>query len=314
MTATSTAHLTTLADPTRGRLLLLLERHELTVSELCAILQLPQSTVSRHLRVLSDEGWVSSRADGTSRYYRMATPADEWTGRLWAVVRDDLVAGAAARQDEARLTGVIADRRRRSREYFSTVAEQWDQVRRELFGGEVDLHLALALIDPAAVVGDLGCGSGHLAEVLAPHVARLVAVDGSVEMADAARNRLSARPNVEVRQGDLEQLPIADGALDLAVLSLVLHYVAEPGRVIAEAHRVLKPGGRVIVLDMLPHDREDLVATMGQAWPGFSPDQMAAWMADAGFAGVHIRPLPPNVDARGPALFLATGTRHARAS
>lgn len=309
MTAASTAHLTTLADPTRGRLLLLLERHELTVSELCAILQLPQSTVSRHLRVLSDEGWVSSRADGTSRYYKMATPADEWTGRLWAVVRDDLVAGSAARQDEVRLTGVIADRRRRSREYFSTVAEQWDQVRRELFGGEVDLHLALALIDPASAVGDLGCGSGHLAELLAPHVARLVAVDGSVEMADAARARLSAQPNVDVRHGDLEQLPIGDGELDLAVLSLVLHYVPEPARVIAEAHRVLSPSGRLIVLDMLPHDREDLVATMGQAWPGFSTDQMRAWLADAGFAGVRMHSLPPDVEARGPALFVATAAR-----
>lgn len=314
MTAASTTHLTTLADPTRGRLLLLLERHELTVGELCAILQLPQSTVSRHLRVLSDEGWVSSRADGTSRYYRMATPADDWTSRLWVVVRDDLVASAAARQDDVRLTSVIADRRRRSREYFSTVAGQWDQVRRDLFGGEIDLHVALALIDPSATVGDLGCGSGHLANLLAPQVARLVAVDGSAEMAEAARTRLSVHPNVDVHQGDLEQLPIGNHELDLAVLSLVLHYVAEPARVITEAHRVLKPGGRLIVLDMLPHDREDLVATMGQAWPGFSEAQMTTWLGAAGFAGIRIRPLPPNVEARGPAVFLATGTRPDRLS
>jgi ArsR family transcriptional regulator len=244
----------------------------------------------------------------------MASPPDEWTGRLWAVVRDDLMSGAAAQQDDVRLIGVIADRRRRSREYFSTVAEQWDQVRRDLFGDQVDLHLALAFIDPESVVGDLGCGSGHLADLLAPHVARLVAVDGSVEMADAARTRLAPRPNVDVRRGDLEQLPIGDGELDLAVLSLVLHYVAEPGRVIAEARRVLKPGGRLIVLDMLPHDREDLVATMGHAWPGFSTEQMTAWLTAAGFGGLRLRALPPDVDARGPALFLATGARPLHAS
>jgi ArsR family transcriptional regulator len=123
---------------------------------------------------------------------------------------------------------------------------------------------------------------------------------------------LSVHPNVDVRQGDLEQLPIGNNELDLAVLSLVLHYVAEPGRVIAEAHRVLKPRGRLIVLDMLPHDREDLVATMGQAWPGFSESQMTSWLADAGFTTVRMRPLPPHMEARGPAVFLATGIRRDR--
>jgi len=239
----------------------------------------------------------------------MATASDDWTSRLWAVVRDDLVASPAARQDDVRLTSVIADRRRRSREYFSSVAGQWDQVRTDLFGAGIDLHVALALLNPSASVGDLGCGSGHLAELLAPHVARLIAVDGSAEMAAAARKRLSAHPNVDVRQGDLEQLPIGNSELDLAVLSLVLHYVAEPARAITEAHRALKPGGRLIVLDMLPHDREDLVATMGQAWPGFAEGQMTTWLSDAGFANVRIRPLPPDVQARGPAVFLATAVR-----
>ena len=311
MTTSATTHLTTLADSTRGRLLLLLERTELTVGELCVILQLPQSTVSRHLRVLSDEGWVTSRADGTSRYYRMGGSLDEWTGRLWAIVREDLQSTAVAKQDEVREGAVTADRRRRSREYFSSVAGQWDQVRAGLFGGRIDLHLALALIDPSATVGDLGCGSGHFTELLAPHVARVIAVDGSVEMSDAARRRLADRTNVDVRHGDLEQLPIEDGALDLAVLALVLHYVSEPERVVVEARRVLKPSGRLIVIDMLPHEREDLVATMGQVWPGFSESQMASWLGAAGFSDVRVRPLPPDADARGPAVFLASGVRSA---
>lgn len=307
--ASSPTHLATLADSTRGRLLLLLEHTELTVGELCVVLQLPQSTVSRHLKILSEDGWVASRADGTSRYYRMAGDLDEWTGRLWGLVREDLQASAAAKQDQVRVAAVTADRRRRSREYFSGVAGQWDQVRAGLFGSRIDLHIALSLIDPTAVVGDLGCGSGHIAELLAAQVARVVAVDGSAEMADAARRRLADQPNVDVRHGDLERLPVEEEALDLAILALVLHYVSEPEAVISEAHRVLRPGGRLVVIDMLPHDRDDLAATMGQVWPGFSESRMGLWLGGAGFADVRIRPLPPDPEAKGPELFLATGLR-----
>ena len=308
-TSSSPAHLATLADSTRGRLLLVLEHTELTVGELCAVLQLPQSTVSRHLKILSDDGWVGSRAEGTSRYYRMAADLDAWTERLWGLVREDLEASAAARQDQARVAAVTADRRRRSREYFSGVAQQWDEVRAGLFGSRIDLHVALSLIDPRSSVGDLGCGSGHIAELLAPHVARVVAVDGSMEMADAARRRLVEYPNVDVRHGDLERLPIEDSTLDVAVLALVLHYVSEPAGVIIEAHRVLRPGGRLVVIDMLPHDREDLVATMGHLWPGFSESRMGPWLSEAGFTNARIQPLSPDPDARGPELFLATAMR-----
>lgn len=308
-TSTSPAHLATLADSTRGRLLLVLEHTELTVGELCAVLQLPQSTVSRHLKILGEDAWVESRAEGTSRYYRMAAELDEWTGRLWGLVREDLQASAAARQDQVRVAAVTADRRRRSREYFSGVAQQWDEVRAGLFGSRIDLHVALSLIDPTSSVGDLGCGSGHIAELLAPHVARVVAVDGSMEMADAARRRLAEHPNVDVRHGDLERLPIEDSTLDLAVLALVLHYVSEPEGVITEAHRVLRPGGRLVVIDMLPHDRDDLGATMGHLWRGFSESRMSLWLGGAGFTNARIRPLSPDPDARGPELFVGTGMR-----
>ncbi len=308
MTSASPAHLATLADSTRGRLLLVLEHTELTVGELCAVLQLPQSTISRHLKILSEDAWVESRAEGTSRYYRMAN-LDTWTGRLWGLVREDLEASAAARQDQVRVAVVTADRRRRSREYFSGVAQQWDEVRAGLFGSRIDLHVALSLIEPTSSVGDLGCGSGHIAELLAPHVARGVAVDGSVEMADAARRRLAEYPNVDVRHGDLERLPVEDSTLDLAVLALVLHYVSEPEGVITEAHRVLRPGGRLVVIDMLPHDRDDLGATMGHLWSGFSESRMGLWFGGAGFTSARIRPLSPDPEAKGPELFLATGMR-----
>ena len=135
--------LSSLADATRSRLLLLLDRHELTVSELCAILQLPQSTVSRHLKVLGDEGWVASRAEGTSRLYRMARDLDPAALALWRVVRDEAAGAVASEEDTARLRSVLAERRSRSREFFSSAAGSWDATRTELFGERPDL-LALA--------------------------------------------------------------------------------------------------------------------------------------------------------------------------
>ncbi|MGQ0646588.1 MAG: ArsR/SmtB family transcription factor [Gemmatimonadaceae bacterium] len=309
MTGPAFTRLTTLADSTRGRLLLVLEQHELTVSELCVILQLPQSTTSRHLKVLGDDGWVASRADGTSRYYRMALTDGDLAARLWAVVREDVERTSAAEQDKARVASVLADRRSRSRQYFSSVAGQWDEVRRELFGTQVDLHLALSLLEPESAVGDFGCGAGHLAALLAPHVARVVAVDRSAEMLATARERLAQFPNVDVRMSDLERLPLESESLDVAIFSLVLHYVAEPGSALAEAYRVLKPSGRVIVIDMVPHDRDELRHAMGHAWTGFSQQQMRAWLGEAGFSGARVKTLPADPEARGPGLFLAVGGR-----
>lgn len=302
-------HLSTLADSTRSRLLLVLERHEMTVTELCAVLQLPQSTVSRHLKVLGDERWVESRAEGTSRYYRISTTPDEWATRLWAVVRESVLATAMAEQDMAREGAVLAGRRSRAREFFASVAGEWESVRTELFGERLDLQLALSLLDPDAIVGDLGCGTGHLTSLLAPHVARVVAIDGSSEMLSAARARVADAGNVELHLADLEQLPLSDAALDLATFSLALHYVPDPARAVAEAWRVLRPGGRLVVLDMMPHERDDLQQRMGHVWRGFADAQMREWLTTAGFTQVRYIALPPDHTARGPALFTATGRK-----
>jgi ArsR family transcriptional regulator len=300
--------LSALADATRGRLLFVLERHDLTVGELCTVLQLPQSTVSRHLKVLADDGWVTSRAEGTSRRYRQAQP-DESGRRLWHVVRDSLAAAPGAAHDLQRLERVLAERRTRSRDYFRGVAGEWDRVRVELFGARADLLGLLALLDDRMVVGDLGCGTGALAEALAPAVARVVAVDESEAMLGAARARLDGVDNVELRAGALEALPVDDGALDAAVLSLVLHYVAEPAVALAEAARALRPGGRLLVVDMLPHDREDMRLEMGHVWAGFDESVLGAWLATSGFTRVRYRALAPDAQAKGPGLFVCTATR-----
>ena len=302
--------LSALADPTRSRLLLLLDRHELTVGELCSALQLPQSTVSRHLKTLADEDWVTARAEGTSRRYTMpGSSLDPGARRLWHLVRDQVSATASARHDLTRAERVLHERRTMSQAFFSTRAGQWDKVRADLYGTSADVTPLGALLDPTWVVGDLGCGTGQTSAALAPFVARVMAVDESSAMLGAARKRLATRDNVELRSGRLEDLPIDDASLDAAVLSLVLHFVVDPALVLAEAARVLRPDGRLLIVDMLPHEREEYRATMGHLWLGFGQQQLSAWLEDAGFASVRVVPLAPDPQAKGPSLFTARAVR-----
>lgn len=299
--------LTTLSDATRGRMLLILERHELTVSELCAILQLPQSTVSRHLKTLADASWVASRRDGTSRYYTLALDdRDAHTRRLWALLRERIATTAGADQDARRLKSVLGRRQTKSEEFFASSAGQWDRLRRDLFGTIPGLAPLPALLDPRWSVGDLGCGTGETAAALAPFVARTIAVDRNGEMLQAARRRLPDLPNADVRRGELEALPIADAELDAALMILVLHHAPDPAAVLREAARVLKPGGRFVLCDMLPHEHEEYKQQMGHVWLGFGEDQLRRLLGAAGFSTIRFAALPAEPQAKGPALFVAS--------
>ena len=302
--------LSILADPTRSRVLLLLERHELTVGEVCTILQLPQSTVSRHLKLLADDGWLVSRGEGTSRFYRMlGDRLDESTKSLWSVVRGQISASAGARQDERRADGVLAKRRDKAIVFFRDSSKLWDVMRAEMIGERADLLALLHLLDEDWVVGDLGCGTGHVAEALAPCVAKVVAVDESGPMLESARKRLESHGNVELRVGTIETLPIDDGALDAAILFLVAHFVTDPARAMSEVRRVLRPGGRLLVVDLMSHDRVDYVVQLGHVWQGFDGPQMTAWLEGAGFTSCRYQPLPVAPEAKGPTLFVATGRK-----
>src|SRR5512140_315298 len=192
-------HLSALAESTRSRILLLLDRHELTVTELCGIMQLPQSTVSRHLKALADSGWIAARAEGTSNLYTMTRDElDPSARRLWLLVREQVGPTPAATQDQRRLQAALAERRTKSQEFFSSSAGQWDRVRDELFGDRFHLAALAALAGGTWTVGDLGCGTGQVSAALAPFVARVIAVDGSAAMLHAARKRLGGFDNIEL--------------------------------------------------------------------------------------------------------------------
>ncbi|MCP3981322.1 MAG: metalloregulator ArsR/SmtB family transcription factor [bacterium] len=297
-----------LSESVRGRLLLVLESQELTVSELCAVLQLPQSTVSRHLKILVDQGWIRSRPDGTRRLYRMSLPPGESpTRRLWLLARTELEQAVDAERDARRLQDVLAERRTRSEEFFSTEAGRWDAMRDELFGAQFFLAALPGLLGDDLSVADLGCGSGAVTSAVAPFVDRVVAVDGSAEMLSAARRRLSRFDNVDLRRGNLEELPLEDDSVQAATLILVLHHLPDPARALAEALRVLAPGGTLLIADMLPHDRHEFRDEMGHVWLGFSQDQVTSMLRDTGFASVRFQELNPTAAAKGPALFAASG-------
>ncbi len=334
--------LASLADPARGRILLVLEASELSVSELVGVVQLPQSTVSRHLRILSDEGWLATRSEGTSRYYRLSSQLVPDAAKLWDVVRPAVAESPEAAQDRERTLDVVARRRTRSQEFFASAAGHWDEVRAELFGGRPELPALLALLDPSWEVGDLGCGTGQLAAAVAPYVRRVIGVDESEDMLAGAATRFglngSAAPagevgevgeedlrapgtvgsgscpypgggRIELRRGRLEALPLEDGELDVAILSLVLHYLPRPELALAEAARVVRRGGQVLVVDMMAHGREEYRERMGHVWQGFEPGQMRAWLEEAGFGEARVHRLPGDPKGKGPLLFTAWARR-----
>lgn len=302
--------LTDLSDPTRGRILMVLDGQELSVAELQDSLLLPQSTVSRHLKTLGRGDWVTARTEGPSQKYRFSgREMSAENRRLWQVVREQLVAAPETRSDRERVKAVLARRHERSRAFFASEAGQWDRYRAELFGHRFELQALLGLTDPDWVVGDLGCGTGHLALAFSPFVRQVIAVDESSAMLETARARATRVENLEFRQGELELLPIAESELDLAIMALVLPYVPEPGRVLAEAARALKPDGRILVVDLLPHDRVEYEETLGHLRRGIGETQLLEWLQAAGLIDARVVPIGAGTGSRGPDLFVASARK-----
>jgi len=304
------ALLGSLTEGKRLRILRLLEQQELGVVELCDVLQLPQSTVSRHLKVLGDQKWVRGRREGTTHLYRtILDELDPAARKIWIVAREQTDQWMTAKQDQSRLERLLAAREVDRETFFAGAASEWDRLRRELYGERFSIAAMLAILPADYVVADLGCGSGNLTAELAPHVKQVIGVDGSAAMLKAARRRTAEFKNVDLRKGDLAAVPIDSGSCDAALLVLALTYVSEPASVAGEMSRILKRGGRGVIVDLLPHDREDFRRQTGQRSLGLEPAAMEKMLTDAGFESVMVKPMAPEPNVKGPALFLATGTQ-----
>lgn len=299
-----------LADATRIRILHLLERHELGVAELCAALRLPQSTVSRHLKVLSDDGWLLARTRATSRLYRMADGVDGGARKLWRLAREQSAAWPALSQDRLRLARILEDRRGEADRFFAGAAADWERLRAELYGSAWVTDAVLALLPASWTVADLGCGTGDFAARLARQAARVHAVDRSTAMLKTAERRHGEIENLTFWPSELSELVLADDSCDAAFLTLVLTYQADAAPVLREAARVLRPGGLLVVVDLAPHGDEAFRQKLNQARDGFAPSELAGLCRAAGLAGTA-HPLPVEAGQKGPGLVLCRAEKPA---
>jgi SAM-dependent methyltransferase/DNA-binding transcriptional ArsR family regulator len=300
-----------LSEPVRVRMVDALALDELTVNELVRILQLPQPTVSRHLKALQVAGWLQRRTVGTATLTRL-DPAhlSEPVATLIGLVRDDPARAAERDADRARQALVLAEREADAGAFFSRVASGWDSLRDQLFGRQFLASTMAALLPRGAAVVDLGCGPGEVLELLAPFAARVTGIDREPSMLAAARNRLAAHSNVALHEALLERLPLPDASADIALLVLVLHHLAAPDAALREAARILRDDGRLIVVDMQPHT-SDVLRTFGHRHRGFSRDTLGAFAAPSGLFVDRYAALRPDGDAQGPPLFIATLVRAA---
>jgi ArsR family transcriptional regulator len=303
----------TLADPTRVRILALLEREELAVQELMEALGMAQSRVSRHLAILREAGLVQDRRDGTFVFYRFAPPAagGAWA-ETWSLVRASLAGDSTHERDAAALSRVLAERAARTQRFFESVGPEWDALRKVFHDDLLRARAVAQLVDPQLVVADIGTGTGVLALELARLGLRVVAIDSSPRMLDAARAKAEREglASIELRLGDAGALPLADGEVDAAVAHMVMQYLASPAEALREMARAVRPGGPVVVVDFLHHQHEWMRQELGVSWLGFSPEEVTAWYGDAGLAGFRLETEPAPAGGRDlPATFIASGRR-----
>jgi len=282
-----------LGDEGRLRILRLLSAERLNVSELTGIVGLAQSGVSRHLGLLKDAGLVDERRDGTFTFFRLA-PAlqngENGFGPLWPVLTEAFQSAAetpAGRADDARLEEV----RRLRKENFEEHGDPGGG------GGQLvpgrswaAWGRALAHVMPRVVVADIGCGEGYLTVEAARFAERVIAIDRSPAMLQRGRELARRRrvSNIRWKRGDIESLPLDDDSIDLALLSQALHHAKDPSNALAEAARVTRPGGRVLVLDLRRHDQRWVSEALGDRWLGFEDDELAGLLRSAGLTGVRV--------------------------
>ncbi len=275
-----------LSDETRLRLMHVLNRHELSVNELVTILEMGQSRVSRHLKILTSAGLLSSRRDGLWVFYS-ASPEGEGRAFLDAMapfITVDMVLQA----DLDMAQKMIEERAMKTRQFFNAIAEDWDELNREVLGG-FDRADAVAesmrAMQTCDVAVDLGCGTGSVLERMLEKSREVIGVDGSPRMLELARRRfVEGADRVSLRIGELDHLPLRDGEADFACINMVLHHLSDPQAVLTEIRRVLRQGGLLFVADFDQHGNERMRTDYGDRWLGFELDHLSQMLETAGFS------------------------------
>lgn len=321
MTETAARLFKCLSEELRVRLVRILAEEELNVQELQAVLDVPQSTLSRHLAVLKDAELVHQRKQGTAVYYRLARGAgangatDDLIRLVTNLVHDDRLAGV----DTERLEGVREERRRAVRDYFDHHGQSWDAFHQNVADHNTKGAAILRLVPEGLTVLDAGCGQGYLLPDLCAVGARVIAVDNSPKQLEKARERahaLGLTSRIEFREGDLLNLPLAAASVDAAFAYLALHHVPSPEAAVRELTRVLKPDGRLVITDFRAHDESWLATEHADLWLGFDPAQVVDWMQKAGLADIRVEDRPyakdgkvktPGRSAAGLFVFVASG-------
>ena len=278
-----------LADPSRLRILLLVEREELSVAELQEILGMGQSRISTHLAQLKNAGLVEDRRNGKSILYRLKQSAQSnGFSQLLVVLRQAAAEIPEAGQDSEALRLALRRRQDKMRAYFDELAGKFgrDYVPGRSWQGLAETLLTLM---PPMVIADLGAGEGTFSQLLARRAKKVIAVDNSEKMVEygrelAAKHRVK---NLEYRKGDLEDVPIKDSTVDLAFFSQALHHAPHPERAVAEAFRILRPGGRIVVLDLVRHNYEEAREMYADLWLGFTEVEVTRFLRQAGFKNIE---------------------------
>ena len=284
-------------EETRLRVLALLAEAELTVSDLTDILRQSQPRISRHLKLLVEAGLIERFREGTWAFFRLAEHGGG--AEVARALLDHLnPADQTIARDRERLASVRQARAAAAQAYFRSHAAEWDRIRKLHVADEaVEGAIRAALSDkPFRSLLDLGTGTGRMLELFGPEIERGLGLDLSLDMLLLARDRLerAGLKNCSVRQGDLYDLPLGDDTFDVIILHQVLHFLDDGGRAIAEAARMLRPAGRLLVVDFAPHDLEFLREEHAHRRLGFTPETIDQWMTAAGLEAVNHRTLPPD--------------------
>jgi len=271
-----------LSDQTRLRLLYLLKQFELNVNEIVVVVDMIQSGVSRHLKILMESGLLASRRDGSFIYYSAAK--NDTVKTFTALIEQSLEKQNILNEDLRRARQIIQIRQNKTKRFFKTIAPEWDQIKKRVLG-DFDLNpIIIKKISLQGNISDLGCGTGELIEQLSNSTSHnLIGIDSSPEMLEQARSRLSGLKNAELRLGELEHLPMKNREITTAVMNMVLHHISQPELSIGEVYRVLKPGGIFILSDFEKHDQEKIKEIMGGSWLGFEKKEVCGWLEEAGF-------------------------------